>query len=69
MINLEFVRLAWEVIRSHKLRSMLTLLGIVIGVFAIIVAVTAVQVMETKLVDTVESFGATTFTISRAGDS
>ena len=65
MINPEFVRLAWEIIRSHKLRSILTLLGIVIGVFAIIVAVTAVQVMETKLVDTVESFGATTFTISR----
>lgn len=66
MINLEFVRLAWDVICSRKLRSMLTLLGIVIGVFAIIVAVTAVQVMETKLVDTVESFGATTFTIERA---
>ncbi len=65
MVNLEFVRLAWEIIRSHKLRSMLTLLGIVIGVFAIIVAVTAVQVIETKLVDTVESFGATSFTISR----
>jgi len=66
MVNLEFVRLAWEIIRSHKLRSMLTLLGIVIGVFAIIVAVTAVQVMETELVNTVESFGATTFTISRS---
>lgn len=65
MVNLEFVRLAWDVIRNHKLRSMLTLLGIVIGVFAIIVAVTAVQVMETKVVDTVQSFGATTFTISR----
>ena len=65
MINLEFVCLAWEVISSHKLRSVLTLLGIVIGVFAIIVAVTAVQVVETKLVSTVESFGATTFTISK----
>ncbi len=65
MINTEFIRLAWEIIRNHKLRSTLTLLGIVIGVFAIIVAVTAVQVMETKLVDTVESFGATTFTINR----
>jgi len=68
MINLEFVRLAWDVIRSHKLRSALTLLGIVIGVFAIIVAVTAVQVMETKLVETVESFGATTFTISKEAE-
>ena len=65
MINLEFVRLAWDAVRSHKLRSMLTLLGIVIGVFAIIVAVTAVQVVETRLVNAVESFGATTFTVSR----
>ncbi len=66
MVNTEFIRLAWDIIRNHKLRSTLTLLGIVIGVFAIIVAVTAVQVMETKLVNTVESFGATTFTINRA---
>jgi len=68
MIHFEFVRLAWDVILSHKLRSALTLLGIIIGVFAIIVAVTAVQVMETKLVETVESFGATTFTISREAE-
>ncbi|MXW33285.1 MAG: FtsX-like permease family protein [Rhodothermaceae bacterium] len=65
MINLEFVSLAWDAVRSHKLRSTLTLLGIVIGVFAIIVAVTAVQVVETRLVNAVESFGATTFTVSR----
>lgn len=64
MINLEFVRLAWDTVRSHKLRSALTLLGIVIGVFAIIVAVTAVQVVETTVVETVESFGTTTFNIS-----
>ena len=64
MVNLEFVRLAWDTVRSHKLRSALTLLGIVIGVFAIIVAVTAVQVVETSVVDTVESFGTTTFSIS-----
>ncbi|MDE2834356.1 MAG: ABC transporter permease [Bacteroidota bacterium] len=64
MVNLEFVRLAWDTVRSHKLRSALTLLGIVIGVFAIIVAVTAVQVVETSVVNTVESFGTTTFSIS-----
>ncbi len=66
MFNLEFVRLAWDAVRSHKLRSVLTLLGIIIGVFAIIVAVTAVQVVETRVVSAIESFGATTFTISRA---
>ena len=46
MNNFEFIRLAWEAVRSHKVRSALTLLGMVIGVFAIIVAVTAVQVIE-----------------------
>lgn len=66
MINIEFVRLAWDTLRNHKLRSLLTLLGIVIGIFAIIVAVTAVQVIETKFVDTIRSFGATTFTVSKS---
>lgn len=65
MIRLEFIRLAWETVRGHKLRSALTLLGIVIGVFAIIVSVTAVTALEAKIVQTVESFGVTTFTISR----
>ena len=66
MINIEFVRLAWETVRSHKLRSALTLLGMVIGVFAIIVAVTAVKVIESSATNAVESFGSTTFTIERS---
>ncbi len=63
MFNLEFIRLSWEAVRSQKVRSALTLLGIVIGVFAIIVAVTAVQVIQTSAVNTIKSFGSTTFTI------
>ncbi len=66
MINFEFIRLAWEAVRSHKLRSALTLLGMVIGVFSIIVAVTAVKVIESSATSAVESFGSTTFTIERA---
>ena len=65
MINLEFVRLAWETVRSHKLRSALTLLGMVIGVFAIIVAVTAVEVIKSSATNAVESFGSTTFSVER----
>ena len=64
MINFEFVRLAWEAIRSHKVRSALTLLGMIIGVFAIIVAVTAVQVIENSFSSTIQKFGSTTFTVS-----
>ncbi len=63
MINFEFIRLAWEAVRSHKLRSALTLLGMIIGVFAIIVAVTAVQVIENSFSSTIQSFGSTTFTV------
>ena len=48
---------------AHKLRSALTLLGMIIGVFAIIVAVTAVEVIRSSATSTVESFGATTFTV------
>lgn len=55
--------MAWESIRGHKLRSALTLLGMVIGVFAIIVAVTAVQVIENSFTSTIQSFGSTNFTI------
>jgi len=64
MINFEFIRLAWDAVRSHKLRSALTLLGMVIGVFAIIVAVTAVQVIENSFSSTIQSFGSTNLTIS-----
>ncbi len=64
MFNFEFVRMAVSALRSNKLRSALTLLGMVIGVFAIIVAVTAVQVIETSFSSTIQSFGSTTFTVS-----
>ena len=57
MVNLEYIRLAWESVRSHKVRAALTLLGMVIGVFAIIVAVTAVKVIETDFSDAIRSFG------------
>ena len=63
MVNLEYIRLAWESVRSHKVRAALTLLGMVIGVFAIIVAVTAVKVIETDFSDTIRSFGSTTFSV------
>ncbi len=66
MVNIEFIRLAWETVRSHKVRSALTLLGMVIGVFAIIVAVTAVEVIKSSATSAVESFGSTTYTINRS---
>ena len=57
--------MALESIRGHKLRSGLTLLGMVIGVFAIIVSVTAVKVIDVYFQDSMQFLGSSTFTISR----
>jgi putative ABC transport system permease protein len=57
--------MAWESLRGHKLRSALTLLGMVIGVFAIIVSVTAVKVIDVYFKEKLQFLGASTFTISR----
>ncbi len=58
--------MAFESIRSNKLRSGLTLLGMVIGVFAIIVSVTAVKVIDVYFQDSMQFLGSSTFTISRS---
>lgn len=65
MAFLEAIRMALEALRGHKLRSSLTLLGMVIGVFAIIVSVTAVQVIDVYFKEKLQFLGATSFTISR----
>ncbi|MEM1269923.1 MAG: ABC transporter permease [Bacteroidota bacterium] len=64
----EYAAMAWESLRANKLRSALTLLGMVIGVFAIIVSVTAVQAVEKSVTDTFQSFGSQTFTVSSRGN-
>jgi putative ABC transport system permease protein len=65
MAFLEAFRMAFESIRSHKLRSSLTLLGMVIGVFAIIVSVTAVSVIDVYFKDRLQFLGSSTFMITR----
>jgi putative ABC transport system permease protein len=60
----ELILLALDTLRASKLRAALTLLGIVIGVFAIIVAVTAVGVIEQSVTGTIESFGSTRFVVT-----
>ena len=65
MNSLEYANIAWISLRSNKLRSALTLLGIVIGVFAIISSVTAVRVIDVYFDDTIKFLGTTTFSIQR----
>ena len=52
-------------IRSNKLRSALTLLGIIVGVFSIIGVMTAVQVLQNSIEDGLSGLGANTFQVQK----
>jgi len=62
----EAFRMAWGSLRGHKTRSALTLLGMVIGVFAIIVSVTAVQVIDVYFKEKLQFLGSSTVSITKA---
>ncbi|MDA1028714.1 MAG: ABC transporter permease [Bacteroidetes bacterium] len=61
----EAIRMAWSAIQGHKTRSSLTLLGMVIGVFAIIVSVTAVEVIDVYFKEKLQFLGSSTVSITR----
>lgn len=61
----EAFRMALGALRANKMRSALTLLGMVIGVFAIIVSVTAVEVIDVYFKEKMQFLGSSTFTVSR----
>ena len=52
-------------LRANKLRTALTLLGMVIGMFAIITSVTAVRVIEVYFEESLNFLGSSTFSIKR----
>ncbi len=62
---LDVFRSAWASLRSNKLRTALTLLGMVIGVFAIITSVTAVKVIDVYFQEKMNWLGSATFTVTR----
>ena len=57
--------MALSAIRSNKLRSALTLLGIVIGVFSIIAVNTAMRVLQDFVVSQLNSLGSNVFVIQK----
>jgi len=52
-------------LRANKLRTALTLIGIVVGVAAVIAVVTIIQGLNNKVASTFSSQGSTVFTISK----
>ena len=61
----ESLSMAFTAIWSHKLRSALTLLGVLIGVFSIIVVMTAMRVLERNVEDNLSQLGSQTFAIQK----
>jgi putative ABC transport system permease protein len=61
----ESLIMALGAIRANKLRSILTLLGIVVGVFSIISVMTAMGVLRNSIEDGIMQLGANTFQIQK----
>jgi putative ABC transport system permease protein len=61
----ESFSMAMHALAAHKLRSALTLLGVLIGVFSIIVVMTAMRVLERNAENWMSGLGSQTFAIQR----
>ena len=61
----ESMRMTVEAIRQNKLRAILTLLGISIGVFSVIGVMTAIRTLETSIESGLNVFGTNTFFIQK----
>ena len=65
MFNLEILIQAVQAILANKLRSSLTLLALVIGVFSVLVSTTAVAVLDNYFKETLSIMGSDVITVSR----
>ena len=65
MSKREVLRIALEALRAHKLRSFLTLLGVIIGVASVIAVVSVVQGLNEYVTAQVMEFGSTSFSVSK----
>jgi putative ABC transport system permease protein len=61
----ESFAMAMSALVSHKLRSALTLLGVLIGVFSIIVVMTAMRVLERNVETELSQLGSHTFAVQK----
>jgi putative ABC transport system permease protein len=61
----ESFRMALTAVAAHKLRSTLTLLGVLVGVFSIIVVMTALRVMQSTIEAELSQLGDQTFMVRK----
>ena len=68
VLRVEFVEsfvMAMAALAAHKLRSALTLVGVTVGVFSIILVMTAMRGLQQNIEGELSGLGANTFTIER----
>ena len=61
----EYLLMAWQALRAHKLRSFLTTLGIFIGVFTIITIFTTIQGLNKYVYGQLSNIGANTVYVQK----
>ena len=59
----ESFRMALSALATHKLRSALTLLGVLVGVFSIILVMTAMRAMKNNIEQELGQLGSKTFVV------
>lgn len=65
MLIIEIVKVALSSLRTNKLRSFLTVLGIVVGIFSIISISTVIAMLQTSIEEGVSMLGKNTFQIQK----
>jgi putative ABC transport system permease protein len=61
----ESYAMAMNALMAHKLRSALTLLGVLIGVFSIILSMTAMRALKSNIENELSRLGGQTFAIQK----
>jgi putative ABC transport system permease protein len=62
---MELVKVAFSSLRTNKLRSLLTILGIVVGIFSIISTSTVIRMLQNSIESGVSQLGQNTFQVQK----
>ncbi len=67
MTQLETIRLALDTLRAHKLRSLLTLLGVILAVTTLVAVMSVVAGLNSYVAERVANLGANVYVVARFG--
>src|ERR1700693_4628947 len=63
----ETLRLAMDTLQVHKLRTFLTLLGIILSVFTLVLVMSVVEGLNRYVADKIANLGANVYVVSKMG--